>query len=544
MSEETTQEIKEKVEGKRRHRWYHWLFLVLAVLLSLFNLFEGVIFEYGVTKLISNNIQAFFKGEGPVSAPETMEIVGDDVVYVNTENRYSVTIGPENVMDIYTLSEYYDITIETDSEGTTIDNDLPRGVYLEAGGEGTVTITAEYLSWPYLTATKTITITKRPITYINTRLRSDTELKCGAYSQLVVTNDNYSLDLSRINFYSTNTDVASIDEEGYIKTLSAGTAEVYAVSAEDETVSSEPIEITVTEETFIAPTSIRVDPIKNYAKDLHSVYTVFNNGEECDDCLYVVTCEDEDIVRMGGYIYSEEAMGPVNIRVSSVYDPSVYCDTTVEFAEVKATGLSLVSPANGSLLGRWERHYVEVDVISELEGVEVTYDELSYDVIEGEDVCEMKGNAILGTETMGWFTLRISLVNDPSIYIDVSYETYYDDSDADVTVLKVFGHFLPYAANGVLFAYVMYWFCLDLQDEKKKKRNVLILVSFVVLGFLVSLGGEFVQLIFNPTRHATWVDVGINFGGFAFGFAVALLIIYLYRRHKDNQTKKVLTKGI
>ncbi len=100
-------------------------------------------------------------------------------------------------------------------------------------------------------------------------------------------------------------------------------------------------------------------------------------------------------------------------------------------------------------------------------------------------------------------------------------------------------------ANGFLLAYVMYWF---LYDEKKNKKsiikNVVVLVLFVLLGFLISVSGEIIQLLLNVTRTASWSDVGINFSGFIIGFLVAMLIIFLYRLHKKNKAKKALTKGI
>ncbi len=547
MNPETTEPSTEKVEvnsEKRKHRWYHWLFLVVAVLLSLFNIFEGIIFDFGQAKLISANIQALLTGDDFVVAPDSMELVGDDIVYENTDNVYKPEFSPENIYEQWTDIEHYDISIEGTSEGAEIENDMPRGIVLWAGTEGEITITVKYLDWPYLTATKTVQVVKDPITYLDVTLSTDTELKCGQNSHLVVNNDDCSVDLERVNFYSTNENVASIDDEGYIKAVSEGTTEVYAVNAEDESVVSEKIPITVTEGTIAEPASVTAQPITMYAKSAQKVDAVFNNGNACDDCLYEIT-SDEDVVRQGEYLYSDVATGPVNIRVSSVYDPSVYCDTTVEFIEVKATGLSLVEPSNEYPLGRYHRFHVVVDVLSEVEGVDVTYDELSYDVIDGEDVVVMKNNIILPTEVQGFFTLRISLVNDPSIYIDVTYETYYDETVTNVSVLKVFGHFLPFMANGFLLVYVMYWF---LYDEKKNKKsiikNVVVLVLFVLLGFLISVSGEIIQLLLNVTRTASWSDVGINFSGFIIGFLVAMLIIFLYRLHKKNKAKKALTKGI
>ncbi len=538
-----TASVENPNEKKKKHRWYHWFFLVLAVLVSLFNIFEGVIIPSGYINLITENINAILAGEELKVAPESVVIEGDDVVYVNSKNSYRLSVAPDNA-HVAPVLESYTVSIEGSSEGAWIENDYPRDVILYAGGEGTVQINVYCSSFPNATGTMTVEVVKEPITSIDTTLSTETELICGQSSHLLVNNDDYSVELSRINFYSTNTDVASIDEEGYIKTLSAGTAEVYAVSAEDESVVSEKIQITVTDGSIVEPTSISVEPIKMYAKTLQKADAVFNNGNGCSDCVYKITCEDESVVRQGEYLYSDEARDPINIRVSSVYDSSVYCDTTVEFVEVKCTGLELVSPSPGSLLSRSRRHEVIVDVLSEVEGVDVTYDDLSYEIIEGGEYASMTDNVVVCSTDLGEFTLRISLVQDPSFNIEVTYQTYFTSSETGIDYDKLFGHYLLYAVNGVLMCLVMYYFCTD---EKKKKRNVLVILLFVLVGLLLSVLGEFVQYFFNTARTASWSDVGLNFAGYMTGFAgvwLILFIMYLIKKHKKKNAKNTLTKKL
>ncbi len=460
-----------------------------------------------------------------------------------SENSYKLTLEPDNAIKA-TSNSAYTVSISGDSEGAWIENDHPRAVILYAGTEGTVEINVYLTNWPDITVSKTVTVIKEPITEIETYLSTDQELICGTNSHLVVSNNDASIDLSRLNFVSTDESVATIDEEGYIKTLSPGTTEVYAENAEDSSVVSEPIEITVTDGNIVKPTSIDVEPIQVYAKTLNSVDAVFNDGSECSDSLYKITADDDSFIRQGELLYSDEATEPMKIKVSSVYDPSVYCETTVEFVEVKCTGLVLENTSFS--LPRNKRHAIVVDVESEVDGVDVTYDELSYEIIDGEEHATLTNNVVVCTRVAGTFTVRVTLVHDPSFYLEASFTTYHTSQNNTGTFVEKFvGHYLLYAANGVLAFLTAYFFCWD---EKKSVKSIIIwLVVFIAIGVALSFLGELIQYLFSATRGASLSDAGLNIGGFMSGFLITgliLLIIRLVKRHRQKNLQNNLTKGI
>ncbi len=550
MSEETSKENdlnstkqshSNDEKHKRKHRWYHWASLVLLVLMSLFNIFEGLLMSGTQTQILVVNILSALRGEFDfVTMPDGLEIEGEDSLVVDTRGEYAITFSPDNAygdLDVH-------IEVTSDIECGCLMGDLTVTLFPKEIGE--VTIDAYLYKKPEISVSKTIKITDIPIEEITATLRGGSTITKGATSHLVVRNDGCSLDIDRFNFISTDPSIATIDEKGYIKSYEAGTVEVYAQSKEDPSICSEPVELTVVDETFYAPTSISCEPMQLYTSTFSQPTVTFNNGESCSDVEYVITYEgDDSFIRQGLYYYWSEPTEEITVKVSSVYDPSVYCETTVEFMEVKASGI-LVEDTVFSF-DTEEGHQITASAVSAVEGYSVTYPNLAYEIIEGEDIASVNsGGYIYCNDLEGDITVRISLDQYPETYVDVEYSIYFSEKYYDqlktAFLNKFLGHFCLFAVEGLFACLTMYFFVYE--DGKKKKNNIG-LISFIVGGFAVSGFSEFTQLFVD--RGSSWSDVGLNFGSYLAGFAIMLiilLIIYLVKNHKEHTEKQIITKGL
>ncbi len=358
---------------------------------------------------------------------------------------------------------------------------------------------------------------------------------------MVVTNNSYKYDVSKINFVSTDPEVATVDEEGYVHALKAGKTSIYAESIYDTSVVSKEITYTVKDGTYYAPESIESDPIIAYAKKAPSVKPVFNGGESCSEKQYKLESLDGDFtVRRNMYAYCDEVTDPLRIRISSVADPSVYCDTTIQFLEVRATAIT--STETSYDLEYDVPHKVATQLVSEFEGYSVTYTDLEYEIISGEGATLTNGYLESQGLVDSQITVRVTLVRDPSIYLDVTYNVSVDEqgiADAQGSFLQKFlGHFCIFFLTGILGMLSYYFY---LYDDKKKIRSAVWFVIMIGIGLFVSFIPEYIQVFFS--RGESLTDVEINISGYMAGFALALiilLIIYLIKIHNKKKADTVL----
>ncbi len=293
--------------------------------------------------------------------------------------------------------------------------------------EGEILIRAYLSSYEDVFFEKTVTCVNGAIESISLIKYETTTLKVGATGYVIVRNDSSTYDLSKINFVSTDPEVATVDEEGYVHALKAGTTIVYAESKIDPSVKSEEITYTVKEGTYYAPETIEIDPISIYAKRTSSLKPVFNGGASCSDKQYKLESLDGDFeVRRNIYAYSTEVTDPLRVRISSVTDPSVYFDTTIQFMEVKAT--AIVATDTDFDLEYNVRHKVATTLVSEFEGYSITYRDREYEIISGEGATLSTSGYLKSTGLVdSQITVRVSLARDPSIYVDVTYNVSIDE---------------------------------------------------------------------------------------------------------------------
>lgn len=101
---------------------------------------------------------------------------------------------------------------------------------------------------------------------------------------------------------------------------------------------------------------------------------------------------------------------------------------------------------------------------------------------------------------------------------------------------KVVGHFLAFAVDAVFATISTYYFLLD----KKWYKHYFVFGISLGFGFVVALISELLQ-IFTPGRTGSFVDVGIDMGGYALGLLIIFLILFFIKKlepkYQNNSLK-------
>ena len=92
-------------------------------------------------------------------------------------------------------------------------------------------------------------------------------------------------------------------------------------------------------------------------------------------------------------------------------------------------------------------------------------------------------------------------------------------------IRKLVGHFGLFAVDAVFSTLAIYYFSID----KKWYKFYWLFAMSLGLGLLVAMLSELAQIM-TPDRYGSWVDVGIDFGGYCLGFGVVILILFLSKR--------------
>lgn len=159
-----------------------------------------------------------------VNVPLTsIDLSGENTVLKNQTISLSIVKTPADATDILTDIKYS----VSDSNIASVDNNGTVAGLKE--GSVTVTVTAKVGSRNF-TATKDITVTEKKLTSINLKADSNRMLINTAMDTTVTFNPTDTTDDKGLLWESSNTDVASVDENGKITALKPGTVTITATS--------------------------------------------------------------------------------------------------------------------------------------------------------------------------------------------------------------------------------------------------------------------------------------------------------------------------
>lgn len=136
--------------------------------------------------------------------------------------------------------------------------------------------------------------------------------------------------------------------------------------------------------------------------------------------------------------------------------------------------------------------------------------------------------ALPGDSSMNWSNIALDVAKS---FVPTSQSadgtTYIADVNASDLVRKIVGHFAFFMIDGIFVSlYAHYQFYYD-------NNKPLMMVIIAHIGIFFSVITEIIQTLV-PGRLGDIIDMLIDFGGYALGSAIVLLILFLVDKHKNK----------
>ncbi len=129
---------------------------------------------------------------------------------------------------------------------------------------------------------------------------------------------------------------------------------------------------------------------------------------------------------------------------------------------------------------------------------------------------------------------KVTITATSKTYSDVVIEkTFKVVPSYEYVIRKIVGHFLLFSILA-FFAKIVYFRLAKVISVNKTKFFAVIFT--ILAGLITAIVSEILQLdLFVYKRTFAFGDILINFGGYAFGFLITLLIFYLIYKHKNKK---------
>ncbi len=496
---------------KRKIKW--WMYLFPLAFLSL----SAVILAEGATPGNESSVQSkwfasvFDRGSenATIILPESISTDKDVYsVYVGGTIDISPAFSPENTSD-----KRYSYNVVSSPEVISIEGASFTGL---KEGEAVVEAVSEAL--PALKKTFKIEVEAETIKTLS--LSGESSIVKGMTSRLSVTSNKKELSLDEVGFSSSNEEVATIDSRGYVHAKGLGKAFLFCYSKQNPSVASSRFEIEVIAGEFTPTLSMEYEPeISVYVGENKLIEPTFNL--DCSDKSIYVSSLPEGLSFQDGVLTPTEE-GEYNLVVSSVNNEALSFSLKVSALEVKPVSISV----SFSSIQYGQTKKLEYSLSSEIKGLPVTHPEVNFSSSSPEIATVDENGYLLGLKK-GSADITVSWKKDPSIKGKATIAFTSMDGvkfdNINYIVRKTIGHFGSFAVTAVFGILTCFFFF------KRKTPFWISLSLTLVYGFVLAALSEFLQ-IFAGSRGPSWNDVGIDFSGYASGFAVTFLIAYFVYR--------------
>lgn len=488
---------------KVKHKWYHYIFPILFILMSFFIVYEGA------TPGNSSSAQSSFfaslfdfgKKEADVIEAIDMKVDVDDFIYVGEEKEIEVSFSPINTSDTRVHIIIDDESILTNDENK-----------LKAIKEGKTNITIDYLANRSLSKELTVEVKKEEIKEVNIST-SKKSLAIGQ-SERILIETNRDVESSEIN-YLYDSSIVSIDDYGYIHGLKIGESQIQVMI---DQIKSNAIKIMVSDDNFIKPSDISIEDIDGYLGDEIKVKPEFNFG--CEDTNFILK---SDTLKTKDDMVYLNSIGSHTLTICSASQENVYKEIKVNVKEVKAKSITL----NLSSIQYGVKQKLGYTLNSEVEEKNVSKPDVMFSS-SNESIVSIDSDGYLFAYKKGRARIKVTWKEDENILTEaILTVTSLPSKTFDQInhlVRKIIGHFMLFFVTGVLGVVSIFLFFYD------KKRYLLISVS-LVYGLILAMLSEFLQ-IFVGQRGPSWNDVGIDFLGYFLGCLFTFVILFLKSKKK------------
>lgn len=503
----------------KKNKWWMYIFPIVFFFLSVLIIVEGSM-SGNKSSAQSKHFAVIFD-----SGPKNANIINPESLKMEKE-EYSLLIGDSiNLNPVFTPSDTTDKRVKynilDNSDCVSISNDKLIGI---KEGKADIEVISEANS--SLKFQFVVDVKKEKINELKGTFKKNDLIK-GMTTKFEVTSNKEDMTLDEITFVSTNTDVATIDTFGIIRTENIGTTDIYAYSKEDKSIKTDRITLNVIDGKFFPTTSINYDSeISIYVGEEKQIVPTFN--KDCSDTLFSIVSDYENIYSKDDCIYSKKE-GTYEVSLVSINNPGVKTAFTVNVLEVKPTSISV--SFSSIQYGKTEK--LSYSLVSEKEGLNVTYPDVKF-VSSDTSIANIDSNGYLVGLKKGSVNITVLWKKDESISgtatiaITAMDATKFDNINH--IVRKLIGHFGSFLVTAVFGVLSIYFFFV------KNKSIYISLSVLLVYGLLLAMLSEFLQ-IFAGNRGPSWNDVGIDYGGYALGFICTMLIAILIKQIRNRRKK-------
>lgn len=547
----------------KKYRILKYLFLSLSIILNAFILIEsalpgdisgnqsnffGRIFAF----LINNNV-SYHEEYIPVEEISIKDnITNIDIVYGTTQ-RITYDILPNDASNkaiSYTISDNKNFNVVRQGNSFYIESyslDANARFVITSNDNNNISKTIQIQATPL----------QKPVNY--TFSLSDDVLLEGYSSYIDINYNDYSnqndalryYDESLLEFKSSDTSIAYVDEYNVIHALKNGVTYIYEASNTNNKVK---LEVKDNDSALTFPNQITIKDNLNphiYDLDYDDIFSQvevdFGNTIPSDKNVTYQLIGDPLIAKIDryGHLKGYKKTGQITLKVLSNMDHNVYDEIIVNVSEVIANDITLsnqdnieiylndtltinasFSPINTTnknlILENYEQYF---DIVYIGQTIQIKPKQIGQTTI----VVSSQSNNNIKKE------ININILQ-PKVINDNNYNDFHS------FVRKFIGHFTLFFINGVITFLAMFYL---LKDNKKLSRLIIILSFALLIGLCSASFSELIQL-FTYLRSGALSDVGIDFLGFIIGSGITYLIIhlinYIKKKHNKNNHQTIDNK--
>ena len=509
-------ELKENKHNK--YKWYYFIFPIVFLALSVIILIEGA--SNGNSSSTKSSFFAsifdFGKKEATIIKPTALKAnTNTTSYYIGKTYPISISFQPIDTSDQRVTYE-----IKGDTSSISIIN---NNIQVLKEGNAIVKIISLYDNSIYDEIQISTSI--EPITELSISLGSNkNDLICHMTDQIILSSNRKNIIYSDVTFYSSNSDVIEVNEEGILRCKKIGSSKIYC-KAND--ITSNEIEINVIEGNYIPITEMYVNDMNIYVNEEKELNVSFNDN--CSDTNYLISNNVNGIIQNNKIKYKEA--GTYSLTITSRADNSFTKTINIKVNEVKAK--SITASFENIQYGKPTKLIYSLE--SEVNGLEVTNKDMIFASSDPTIATIDNNGYILGLKK-GMIEITISWKEDTSISLKQRINIISLDSNTfsniNHIVRKLIGHFLSFFVTGLagLFTYIFFL--------RKNKYKIWFLVSIFVYGLLLAIFSEIEQM-FTSNRTPAITDVLIDYSGYVSG-AIIVLLIFLLIIHHEKKNKPQL----
>lgn len=547
----------------KKYRILKYLFLSLSIILNAFILIEsalpgdisgnqsnffGRIFAF----LINNNVSYHEEYIHVEEISIKDNITNIDIVYGTTQ-RITYDILPKDASNkaiSYTISDDTNFNVVRQGNSFYIESyslDANARFVITSNDNNNISKTIQIQAKPL----------QKPVNY--TFSLSDNVLLEGYSSYIDINYNDYSnqndalryYDESLLEFKSSDTSIAYVDEYNVIHALKNGVAYIYEASNVNNKVK---LEVKGNDSALTFPNQITIKDNLNphiYDLDYDDIFSQvevdFGNTIPSDKNVTYQLIGDPLIAKIDryGHLKGYKKTGQITLKVMSNMDHNIYDEIIIDVSNVIAKDIditiddniemylnetltinALFSPINTTnknlILENYEQYF---DIVYIGQTIQIKPKQIGQTTI----VVSSQSNNNIKKE------ININILQ-PKVINDNNYNDFHS------FVRKFIGHFTLFLINGVITFLAMFYL---LKDSRKLSRLIIILSFTLLIGLCIASFSELIQL-FTYLRSGAISDVGINFFGFVIGsgitYLIILLINYIKKKHNKNNSQKIEDK--